>query len=90
MLEVEDTGSGIPTKVRGRLFDPFFTTKPAGTGLGLSIAMRILEQHGGTLQFQTALGRGTTFGVVLPLAPAAPSAAHDGESVVQLPRAARA
>ena len=43
VLEVEDTGRGIPMKVRGRLFDPFFTTKAAGTGLGLSIAMRILE-----------------------------------------------
>ena len=90
VLEVEDTGSGIPTKVRGRLFDPFFTTKAAGTGLGLSIAMRILEQHGGTLQFQTALGRGTTFGLVLPIAPAAPRVVHDRESDVQLPDAVKA
>ena len=69
VLEVEDTGAGIPAEVRERLFDPFFTTKPAGTGLGLSIAMRILERHGGTLQFQTAPGSGTTFGLVLPLLP---------------------
>ena len=88
MLEVEDTGNGIPTKVRGRLFDPFFTTKAAGTGLGLSIAMRILEQHGGTLQFQTALGRGTTFGVVLPIAPVAPRVVHDQESAARVPCAA--
>jgi signal transduction histidine kinase len=66
VLEVQDTGAGIPAEVQERLFDPFFTTKAAGTGLGLSIAMRILERHGGTLQFQTAPGRGTTFGVVLP------------------------
>jgi signal transduction histidine kinase len=89
VLEVEDTGSGIPTKVRGRLFDPFFTTKPAGTGLGLSIAMRILEQHGGTLQFQTALGRGTTFGVILPLPSPEPRVAPDQESTANITPALR-
>jgi signal transduction histidine kinase len=66
ILEVQDTGAGMPAEVQERLFDPFFTTKPAGTGLGLSIALRILERHGGTLRFQTVQGRGTTFGIVLP------------------------
>lgn len=66
ILEVADTGSGIPPDVQKRLFDPFYTTKPTGTGLGLSIAMRILEKHRGTLQFQTEPGRGTTFGLILP------------------------
>lgn len=66
-LEVKDTGKGLPPEVRERLFDPFFTTKPSGTGLGLSIAMRIVEQHGGTLRFQTHGKRGTTFRVVLPM-----------------------
>ncbi|MEA3208405.1 MAG: hypothetical protein QOE70_1462 [Chthoniobacter sp.] len=70
IIEVQDTGAGIPAEVQERLFDPFFTTKPTGTGLGLSIAMRILERHGGTLQFQTVPGHGTTFGLVLPLRPA--------------------
>lgn len=77
VLEVEDTGAGIPPEVQERLFDPFFTTKPAGTGLGLSIAMRILERHGGALQFQTAPGRGTTFGVVLPRPVAEPRGASE-------------
>jgi signal transduction histidine kinase len=67
VIEVSDTGSGIPADVQERLFDPFFTTKSAGTGLGLSIALRVVERHGGTLQFQTAPGSGTTFGIVLPL-----------------------
>ena len=71
----------------GAPFRSVFTTKPAGTGLGLAIAMRILEQHGGTLQFQTALGRGTTFGVILPLAPAETSVAHDRESAARIPHA---
>jgi signal transduction histidine kinase len=66
ILEVIDTGKGIPLKVQERLFDPFFTTKEAGTGLGLSIAARIVEKHGGALQYQTEIDRGTTFGIVLP------------------------
>jgi len=68
ILEVEDTGKGIPSEVEKRLFDPFFTTKETGTGLGLSIAARIVEKHGGALQYQTFLNRGTTFGIVLPQA----------------------
>jgi len=66
ILEVADTGKGIPPEVGKRLFDPFFTTKDDGTGLGLSIAARIVEKHGGALQYQTQVNRGTTFGIVLP------------------------
>jgi signal transduction histidine kinase len=66
VLEVSDNGKGIPPDVEKRLFDPFFTTKDTGTGLGLSIAARIVEKHGGALQYQTQVGRGTTFGIVLP------------------------
>ena len=66
VMEVSDTGKGIPPEVQKRLFDPFFTTKEGGTGLGLPIAARIVEKHGGKLHYQTALNRGTTFRVVLP------------------------
>lgn len=66
IIEVSDTGSGIPPEVEKRLFDPFFTTKESGTGLGLSIAARIVEKHGGSLQYQTQVNRGTTFGIVMP------------------------
>ena len=66
VLEVADTGQGIPPEVEKRLFDPFFTTKATGTGLGLSMAASIVQKHGGALQFQTRPGHGTTFGVVLP------------------------
>ena len=66
ILEVADTGKGIPPEVEARLFDPFFTTKDSGTGLGLSIASRMVEKQGGSLQYQTQLNRGTTFGIVLP------------------------
>jgi len=68
VLEVSDTGHGIAPEVEKRLFDPFFSTKDAGTGLGLSIAARIVEKHGGALQYQTQVNHGTTFGVVLPRA----------------------
>lgn len=67
ILEVTDTGKGIPAEVEKRLFDPFFTTKDFGTGLGLPIAARIVEKHGGALQYQTEAGHGTTFGIILPL-----------------------
>jgi signal transduction histidine kinase len=70
ILEVADTGCGIPPEVEKHLFDPFFSTKEIGTGLGLSIAARIVEKHGGAIQYQTRVGHGTTFGIVLPQAPA--------------------
>jgi signal transduction histidine kinase len=66
VLEVADTGKGITPEVQKRLFDPFFSTKESGTGLGLSIAARIIEKHGGALEFQTQVDRGTTFGILLP------------------------
>jgi signal transduction histidine kinase len=69
VLEVADTGRGIPPEVGKRLFDPFFSTKENGTGLGLSIAARIVEKHGGALQYRSRANHGTTFGVVLPVAP---------------------
>ena len=65
-LEVSDTGKGIPPEVENRLFDPFFTTKENGSGLGLSIAAQIVQKHGGELQYQTLVNRGTTFGIILP------------------------
>ena len=67
ILEVEDTGAGITPEVQERLFDPFFSTKDNnGTGLGLPIAAKIIEQHKGTLDFETRLGHGTVFRITLP------------------------
>jgi signal transduction histidine kinase len=67
VLEVNDSGKGIPPEAEKRLFDPFFTTKDFGTGLGLPIAARIVEKHQGALQYQTQPENGTTFGIILPL-----------------------
>jgi signal transduction histidine kinase len=72
VIEVADTGPGIPPAVQRRLFDPFFSTKEGGTGLGLSIAAQIVNNHGGKLEFQTQPSAGTTFAIVLP-APHEPS-----------------
>jgi CheY-like chemotaxis protein len=70
VIAVTDTGSGMPPEVTAQLFTPFFTTKPAGvgTGLGLAITQKIVSQFGGTIAFETAVGRGTTFTVAFPVA----------------------
>jgi signal transduction histidine kinase len=71
-LEVSDTGSGIAPEHRARLFEPFFTTKGVGvgSGLGLSICQRIIGELGGTIRFDTEVGRGSTFRITLPPRPA--------------------
>jgi PAS domain S-box-containing protein len=71
VVEVSDSGRGIPAAIAGRVFDPFFTTKPTGvgTGLGLSICRNIITGHGGEITFESREGVGTTFRVVLPPAP---------------------
>jgi PAS domain S-box-containing protein len=70
LIAIEDTGTGIPPEIRERIFDPFFTTKPVGkgTGQGLAIAHSIVTgKHGGTLTFDTEVGRGTRFFIRLPI-----------------------
>jgi len=66
LLEVEDTGSGIPLEVQGRIFEPFFSTKPGRVGLGLTRSARIIENHGGILNFETQAAKGAIFRIALP------------------------
>jgi two-component system, NtrC family, sensor kinase len=69
-VRIADTGAGIPESARQRVFDPFFTTKPVGkgTGQGLAIAHSVVvDQHGGSIEFESAVGQGTTFVIRLPL-----------------------
>jgi two-component system NtrC family sensor kinase len=66
LIEIQDTGIGIPADIRPQLFEPFFTNKPNGTGLGLSISAHIVTQHGGQIEVESAEGQGSTFRVVLP------------------------
>ena len=62
-----DTGHGISPEHIGRVFEPYFTTKTNGTGLGLMIVQRIVREHGGTLDVESDVGRGTTVRIKLPL-----------------------
>lgn len=68
VIEIRDTGSGIPAHLRERIFDPFFTTKDigVGTGLGLSISHEIIAALGGSIEVTSEVGEGTTFRVVMP------------------------
>jgi two-component system sensor histidine kinase AtoS len=71
-IEVEDSGVGIPSDHADRIFNPFFSTKDSGTGLGLALSHKLIEDHGGSLDFRGAPGGGTVFRIVLPLFPAPP------------------
>ncbi len=68
-ISVEDTGCGIPKEHLNRIFEPFFTTKPVGqgTGLGLSVSYSIVRRHGGRIEVDSEVGRGTRFTIFLPL-----------------------
>ncbi len=70
VIAVSDTGAGIAPAIRDKIFDPFFSTKDVGRGSGQSLAMAravVVEKHGGSISFETAEGRGTTFFIRLPI-----------------------
>ena len=65
-ITVSDNGVGIPEEKIGKIFVPYFTTKSTGTGLGLAMVKQIVENHGGTIDFESKVGEGTTFYIELP------------------------
>lgn len=72
-IEVRDTGPGIPQDIRDKIFNLYFTTKKTGSGIGLAMTYRVLQMHHGSLDFETELGRGTTFRLCLPLTAPGPN-----------------
>jgi len=91
VVDVEDTGPGIPPEVLRRLFTPFFTTKPRGegTGIGLSICRRIVTDHGGEITVDSVVGRGTRFRVALRASSAALSPPSTPPEAMRAPRRGR-
>jgi two-component system sensor histidine kinase HydH len=79
MIQIEDSGEGIPRENLDKLFDPFFTTKKKGTGLGLAIVKSIIEGHDGEIEVESESGKGTCFTVTLKTYEAST------EETVQLP-----
>ncbi len=73
-ITIKDAGVGIPLENMPKLFDPFFTTKPGGTGLGLASSFSIIKRHGGHLDVESEIGKGTTCHVYLP---------HDAETLTE-------
>lgn len=70
VVRIQDTGCGIPESIRHRIFDPFFTTKDVGKGTGQGLAISrtiVVDRHGGTIDFESTAGKGTTFTVRLPI-----------------------
>jgi signal transduction histidine kinase len=92
-VRIGDSGCGIPQEQLKRIFEPFFTTKPVGqgTGLGLSVSYAIVHKHGGRIEVESELGRGTQFTVTIPIrqphAPLVPQTAKATGSAEDVARA---
>jgi signal transduction histidine kinase len=87
VIEVADTGTGVPAEIADKLFDPFFTTKEVGTGTGQGLALVrtiVTDRHGGTIDFTSTVGAGTVFTVRLPV-----SGGEDQPAAGELAEAAR-
>lgn len=67
-ISIKDTGKGIPQSIIPKIFDPYFTTKQSGSGLGLSAVYSIIKQHGGSIDVQSEINKGTIFSIYLPAA----------------------
>lgn len=82
-IEVHDQGAGIPAEIRDKIFNLYFTTKPSGSGIGLAMTYRVMQLHNGSVEYESAEGRGTTFRLRLPLNPSEADAQQEA-GVAQL------
>ncbi len=80
ILEVSDTGGGIPEEIQGKIFEPYFTTRDTGSGLGLTVVYKVVKEHGGDLHMDSRLGQGTTFRITLPVLQSERKLLSGGES----------
>ena len=67
VIDISDTGIGIPDELLGKIFEPYYTTRDTGTGLGLTVVYKVIREHGGDLHVDSVPGRGTTFSLSLPV-----------------------
>ena len=67
VLTVDDTGVGIPDAIKPQIFTPLFTTKPRGQGFGLAVCKRVIEAHGGSIGFESTVGKGAKFTIQFPV-----------------------
>ena len=75
VLELADEGQGIHPDAVDKIFDPFYTSKDTGTGLGLSLVQQVISSHGGRVEVESALGRGSVFRLYFPVHEAKPRSA---------------
>ena len=80
VIDIRDTGPGIPSEIRDRVFEPFFTTKTRGGGLGLPIAQRTADVHGGSLDLEAPPGGGTRARLKLPVHAQGPAHTRTGNA----------
>jgi signal transduction histidine kinase len=67
LITVSDTGSGVPEELIDKIFEPFFSTKKEGLGIGLPLAKKVIEEHGGTIEFSSKLGKGSEVKIYIPV-----------------------
>jgi len=67
LIKISDTGSGVPEEYIDKIFEPFFSTKKGGLGLGLPLSKRVIEEHGGKIEFSSRQGNGSEVKIYIPV-----------------------
>jgi signal transduction histidine kinase len=67
VITITDNGEGVPADKMGRIFEPFFSSKEYGLGLGLPMTKKVIEEHGGRVEFRSTYGEGTEVQLIIPV-----------------------